>query len=221
MSTLGKQHLYEFGPFRLDTEEGQLLHDGEPVPLTHKAFEMLRVLVENNGHVVAKDDFLNKIWPETFIEEGILTVNIANLRKVLGDDRSAHRYIETVPRRGYRFIASVRDVQLESADLAVKEPSSINVTTEAKDKSRWVELASQSQSPGIKLSWWRRPVIWVAIPMLLAGAVVLSYIRIRNKPSPTNPLFVRSIAVLPFKPLVSGSHDEALELGMADTLITK
>ncbi|MGI9068543.1 MAG: winged helix-turn-helix domain-containing protein [Pyrinomonadaceae bacterium] len=58
MSTQEKQHLYEFGPFHLDTEEGQLLRDGEPVPLTYKAFEMLRVLVENHGHVVAKDDFL-------------------------------------------------------------------------------------------------------------------------------------------------------------------
>src|SRR5262249_33721052 len=167
MSTEGKPHLYEFGPFRLDTEEGQLLQDGEPVPLTHKAFEMLRVLVENNGHVVPKDDFLNKIWPETFIEEGILTVNIANLRKALGDDRSEHRYIETVPRRGYRFVAAVRDVRLPSADLAVREPSSINVTTEAKDKSRWRELADHvtpnlSQSPRKKLSWWLRPVIWAA-----------------------------------------------------------
>src|SRR5262249_23030920 len=102
---------------------------------------------------------------------------------------------------------------------------SINVTTEAKDKSRWDELADQvtanpNQSPSM-LRWWLRPVIWAAMVMLLAGAVALSYLRIRNKPNLTNPLSVRSIAVLPFKPLVSESRDEALELGMADTLITK
>src|SRR5215813_7981994 len=201
MSTLGKQHLYEFGPFRLDTEEGQLLHDGEPVPLTHKAFEMLRVLVENNGHVVAKDDFLNKIWPETFIEEGILTVNIANLRKVLGDDRSTNRYIETVPRRGYRFIASVREVQVESVALVVKEPPGIKVRTEEDtDRSSGDELdvpvtVKLSQPLSIKPRWRLRPLTWAALVVLLAIASALSYLSIRNKPNPTNPFSIRSIAV--------------------------
>jgi len=227
MSTQGKPHLYEFGPFRLDTREGQLLHGGKPVPLTHKAFEMLRVLVENNGHVVAKDDFLNKIWPETFIEEGILTVNIANLRKALGDDRSANRYIETVPRRGYRFIASVREVQVESVALVVKEPPGIKVRTEEDtDRSSGDELddpvtVKLSQPLSIKPRWRLRPLTWAALVVLLAIASALSYLSIRNKPNPTNPFSIRSIAVLPFKPLVSESRDEALELGMADTLITK
>jgi DNA-binding winged helix-turn-helix (wHTH) protein/Tfp pilus assembly protein PilF/TolB-like protein len=228
MNTQEKQHLYEFGPFHLDTEEGQLLRDGEPVPLTYKAFEMLRVLVENSGHVVAKDDFLKKIWPETFIEEGILTVNIANLRKALGEDRSAHQYIETVPRRGYRFVARVREVQHISADLAVPSntPVIIEDETTAADKSGGVAPTDQKKGPtenrsSREVKWWLRPNSWAVGLMMIVVAVALSYFWIWNKPNPIGPLAVRSIAVLPFKPLVLESRDEALELGMADTLITK
>ncbi len=227
MSTQEKQHLYEFGPFHLDTEEGQLLRDGERVPLTYKAFEMLRVLVENSGHVVAKDDFLKKIWPETFIEEGILTVNIANLRKALGEDRSAHRYIETVPRRGYRFVASVREVQHESAHFPVVESSSTPVIIEdetgAANKPAGVAPTDQKKEltrSTSEIRWWLRPISWAAALMLIVLAVALSYLWIWNKPNPIGPLAVTSIAVLPFKPLVSESRDEALELGMADTLIS-
>ncbi len=225
MSTQREHHLYEFGPFRLDTEEGQLLHNGQPVPLTYKALEMLRVLIENSGHVVAKDDFLNKIWPDTFIEEGILTVNIANLRKALGEDRNAHRYIETVPRRGYRFIASVKDLR-PGAEIAVKVLSNISVAGEEKDGRTGNGLAHEvtanlSPAPSSKVKWWLRPVTWVAIVMIAGVTVALSYLWIRNKRDPPDPPSVRSVAVLPFKPLISESRDEALELGLADTLITK
>lgn len=229
MSTPEKQR-YEFGPFRLDTEEVQLWRDGERVPLTHKAFEMLRVLVENSGHVVAKDDFLQKIWPDTFIEEGILTVNIASLRKALGEDRGAHRYIETVPRRGYRFVATVKKLRDESLDLGKdlsNTPVIIEDESSAADKRGGVEPADQKKTftlnrSRMELRWWLRPISWAAIVMMMIGlAVALSYLWIWNKPNPISPLAVRSIAVLPFKPLVSESRDEALELGMADSLIAK
>jgi len=229
MSTQEKQR-YEFGPFRLDTEEDQLFRDGERVPLTHKAFEMLRVLVENSGHVVAKDDFLQKIWPDTFIEEGILTVNIANLRKALGEDRGAHRYIETVPRRGYRFVAPVREVRDENVGLVKEGPSGIQVITEEKESK--TQGHGDTETPGkaedhilgaslrylVSVS---RLKALVAFMLLICLAVALSLVWIRTKPNPTSPLAVRSIAVLPFKPLAAERRDEAVELGMAETLITK
>jgi len=97
--------LYEFGPFRLDPAERKLLRDNEIVALTPKAFDTLLLLVRNSGHLLEKDELINMLWPETFVEEGSLSNNIFLLRKALGEDPA---FIETVPRRGYRFIGAVR-----------------------------------------------------------------------------------------------------------------
>lgn len=100
--------LYEFGPFRLDVAEQLLLRAGEPVPLKRKEFETLLVLVENSGRLVEKEKFFEEVWPGTAVEDGSLTVSISNLRKALGRDERGRQYIETVPRRGYRFSADVQ-----------------------------------------------------------------------------------------------------------------
>ena len=105
--SLQTKHIYEFGPFRLDAAEHLLLRDGEAVPLTPKAFDLLLALVERHGHLLEKDELLKKVWPDTFVEESNLTSNISQLRKALGDVENGLRYIETAPKRGYRFIASV------------------------------------------------------------------------------------------------------------------
>jgi len=102
------KHFYEFGPFRLDPAERLLLRDGQHVPLTPKAFETLLILVENCGHVIDKDELLKKVWPDTFVEEVNLAKNVSYLRKILGGEQ-ASQYIETIPKRGYRFVASVND----------------------------------------------------------------------------------------------------------------
>src|SRR2546423_760789 len=101
------KHCYEFGPFRLDVAERVLLRGGLPVPLTQKAFETLYVMVENSGRVLGKDELLKTIWPDTFVEETTLAQNIFTLRRTLGEAPDKNRYIETVPRRGYRFAAKV------------------------------------------------------------------------------------------------------------------
>ena len=85
--------------------------DGEPVPLTPKAFLTLLVLLQNYGRTVEKEELLREVWPGTFVEEGNLTVTIFMLRKSLGEGRNENKYIKTVPRRGYRFVAPVRKVQ--------------------------------------------------------------------------------------------------------------
>ncbi|HZI59527.1 MAG TPA: winged helix-turn-helix domain-containing protein, partial [Pyrinomonadaceae bacterium] len=101
-------HYYEFGPYRLDVGQRVLTRTGEAVSLTPKATEILTLLVVNAGQLVGKDELLKKVWPDTFVEESNLTQNIFLLRRILGDERPAPRYIETVVRRGYRFIANVR-----------------------------------------------------------------------------------------------------------------
>src|SRR5262249_36790530 len=112
--SLQTKHIYEFGPFRLNAAEHILLRDGEAVPLTPKAFDLLLALVERYGHLLEKEELLKKVWPDTFVEEANLASNISQLRKALGDGENGHRYIETAPKRGYRFVASVREIVRES-----------------------------------------------------------------------------------------------------------
>src|SRR5262245_54146370 len=100
---------YEFGSFRLDPAERSLRRDGVPVQLTPKMFDILIFLVERNGQLVSKDELMRAVWPDTFVEDANLTVNISSLRKALGETGNGHQYIETVQRRGYRFGAEVRE----------------------------------------------------------------------------------------------------------------
>lgn len=102
--------LYEFGPFRMDTGQQLLLRDGQPVPLQPKAFEILLLLIRNSERVVLKDELLNSVWANTFVQESNLTQNIFVLRKALEDGDGTHRYIVTVPGRGYRFAERVRTI---------------------------------------------------------------------------------------------------------------
>jgi Tol biopolymer transport system component/DNA-binding winged helix-turn-helix (wHTH) protein len=106
------KHFYEFGPFRLETTERVLLREGEFIPMTPKTFDTLLALVESGGRIVDKEELLQRIWPDTFVEEVSLAKKISLLRKTLGEDVS-HHYIETIPRRGYRFVAQVREVSQE------------------------------------------------------------------------------------------------------------
>jgi Tol biopolymer transport system component/DNA-binding winged helix-turn-helix (wHTH) protein len=110
--------VYEFGSFTVDPVERVLLQDHTPVSLTQKGFDLLLFLIENDGQVVEKDRLMKAIWPDTFVEESNLTQNISVLRKVLKDD--GHRYIKTVPRRGYRFVGHLRETTTETR-LVVEE----------------------------------------------------------------------------------------------------
>jgi DNA-binding winged helix-turn-helix (wHTH) protein len=104
------QRIYEFGPFRLDTDSYALLRDGRPVTLTRKAVEMLIVLIEHRGEVLEKESLLRRLWPDTTVEDSNLTQNIYMIRQALGEGAQQQTYIETVPKRGYRFVAEVTEV---------------------------------------------------------------------------------------------------------------
>jgi DNA-binding winged helix-turn-helix (wHTH) protein/tetratricopeptide (TPR) repeat protein len=160
---------FEFGTFRLDLSERLLVRDGKAVPLAPKLFETLAILVENSGHILEKDELIKKLWPDTFVEESSLAQNIFQLRKVLKDRGSTRRYIETVPKRGYRFCADVIEISNDDDEGA---------------------------------------------PLYLTNAhsVVND-----DTTSPT----VKSLAILPFKPLGGEKADEYLGLGMADATIIK
>src|SRR5687768_13328543 len=114
-----KSYYYEFGRFRLDARERVLLRDRDLVPLTPKVFEILLALVEQSGHVVEKDYLMKRVWPDTFVEEGNLTQNISLLRKALGETQGGVQFIETISRRGYRFVATVREDTGNGTNYAV------------------------------------------------------------------------------------------------------
>jgi DNA-binding winged helix-turn-helix (wHTH) protein/Tfp pilus assembly protein PilF len=160
---------FEFGPFHLDLFERLLLRNGKAVPLAPKVFDTLAILVENSGHILEKDDLLTKLWPDTFVEESSLSQNIFQLRKVLAEDTPDLQYIDTIPRRGYRFSADVREI-MQGDDEA-------------------------------------------ASPYLTNACSLI-------KKDETS-LAVKSLAVLPFKPLGKEKADEYLGLGMADATIIK
>src|SRR5215470_18246401 len=110
----GRHVVYEFGEFQLDLVRQLLWHHGEPLVLAPKVFETLLVLVQNSGRTLGKEELIQALWPGTFVEEANLSQNIFLLRKALGDDRNGHSFIHTVPRRGYRFIAPVTEIETES-----------------------------------------------------------------------------------------------------------
>ncbi|HXD29948.1 MAG TPA: alpha/beta fold hydrolase [Pyrinomonadaceae bacterium] len=108
---------YEFGPFRLDKVEQFLLRGNEVVPLTPKLYEILLVLVQNSGRLQPKDELMKSVWPDSHVEEGNLTRNISTLRKLLGEGSDDSKYIETVPKRGYRFVADVKHLAGDEGNL--------------------------------------------------------------------------------------------------------
>jgi adenylate cyclase len=98
-------HFYRFGEFTLDARQKVLLRKGKPLPLAPKVIDTLLTLVEHSGRIVEKQELMTRVWPDTFVEESNLTYSIRQLRKTLGDDARHPRYIETIPKRGYRFLS--------------------------------------------------------------------------------------------------------------------
>ncbi len=105
---------FEFGEFLLDAKEKVLLCEGKPLSITPKAFELLCALIGKHGQLIEKNELMTAVWADSFVEEGNLTFTIRLLRKALGDDAQNPRFIETVPKRGYRFIAEVKEISVEN-----------------------------------------------------------------------------------------------------------
>ncbi|QQS41583.1 MAG: winged helix-turn-helix domain-containing protein [Acidobacteriota bacterium] len=125
---LPSRRFYEFASFRVDVAERQLLREGKPVPLTPRVFDILLVLLENAGRTVKKDRLMDKVWQDTFVEEGNLNRNISTLRKVLGDDAQSQRLIKTIPKRGYRFTSKISEIVEEDDEIVVEDRTSLRMS---------------------------------------------------------------------------------------------
>ena len=237
-----EKRLYEFGPFRLDTAEHVLLRDGEPVPLRPKEFAVLLALVGNHRHVLTKEQLLEAVWPNQFIEEGNLNRQISTLRRVLGDTSDEPQYVQTVPKVGYRFVASVREIVSRSADIMERELQSkrsdmvierrtlSRIVTEEEDETDVSKLEPGFEPVALLTTGKKEKRIaqiqWLALGiagvLLISLTLALTYSwSLRRSHERNAAPLVRSLAVLPFKPIGVGDEDEFLGLGMADALITK
>ena len=225
--TKPNKHFYEFGPFRVDPQKRLLLGDKGPVSLAPKAYELLLALVENSGRVLDKDELMGRVWPDQIVEEANLTVNISALRKALGESPNEHRFIVTVPGRGYKFVEGVREVWDGPTDLRSEErtgsPGVIAGEGERREPERENPMEAPTAVPPAAPKPRRRTQDLTAFAVALLGVglgVTVLYLWTSSRPTAAGgAASIRSIAVLPFKPLSAEGRDEALELGMADTLI--
>ena len=162
--------IYEFGPFRLEPNERKLLRGNEIVELTPKAFDTLLILVRNSGHLLEKDELISRVWPETFVEEGSLSNNIFLLRKALGEETA---FIETVPKRGYRFVAGVRQLP-HAAPPPLEKPfeGQRELANEVSaDRSLSPPVVAAISANGRRL-WPTRAAIAVVLVVLVMGAAL-------------------------------------------------
>ena len=204
--TTQNSHVYEFGPFRLVPAEKQILRDGDPVPLTPKSFDLLVVLVENAGHLVEKSELMNRVWPDSFVEEANLSVKMSELRRVLGEASDQNRYIETVPRRGYRFVAEVRDLR-ELSDPGGEADTNESVGTDAEE----TQLRF--------LRFW--PAGLAAVLAIAAFLALLNFGGVRDRLFGGNdPAPIRSLAVMPLENLSGDASQEYFADGITEALIT-
>lgn len=160
------QPFYEFGEFQLDPTERILFHHGAHVHLQPKTFETLLALIEQSGHVVRKEELMERVWPDAFVEEINLTKNISTLRKTLRNGYDAGEFIETIPTVGYRFVVAVR--QSANGDVALEVPAS---ATPAEEENLAVPPAPRRQfavSP-------RRQWLWYGLALLLVVGVSLAW----------------------------------------------
>ena len=200
-------HSYEFGRFRLITGERVLLREGELVPLTPKVFDILVTLVENGGQVVAKDDLMKRVWPNTFVEEGNLTQNISLLRKALGESPGGVQFIETVPRRGYRFVPDTNQTWGE-------KPQETDTPLVSTDPVPVVSIPNMATHATVSR---RTPLYAFAAGIVVLGLIGLVYFTSWGKAGEPTP--IQSIAVLPFVDESADPDAEYINDKIAESLI--
>lgn len=153
-------HIFEFGKFVLDPNERILLADGEPVHLTDKVFDTLYVLVQHNGRLLTKEQMMSSIWEESFVEEGNLAKNVSRLRKILNVDDAA--VIETIPRRGYRFAADVKEIDSDTS-LLIRRNLRVKITQTTDEQKESIEEGTARKQIEAASTVSRRSFIPVAL----------------------------------------------------------
>ena len=219
------KEVYRFDRFVLDPVERILSCDGAPVSLTPKAFDTLICLVRNQGRMVTKDELLKQVWPDTFVEEINLAVNISTIRKALGENPQECRFIATVPGRGYRFVAEVHNIADQNADTNWSgTPKRAKTTVDSDDPEIRHNTGNGSAfghrpaaaAPG------KRSLLMLAIPAVLTlaiTAILASYLWRGQKQTKESVSAISSVAVLPFADLSPDQQQQYFIYGLTEQLI--
>lgn len=215
---------YEFGSFRVDLSNCVLTKDGAEITLPCKAFDLLTVLIERRGQVVTRNELLEILWSDPIVEESNLTQTIYLLRKALGEG-AEYKFIETLPKRGYRFNAKVSEVWPEACRAGARAESS---PARAAESTPLDEHQTTAAGAPLTPEGARRPGrkfhAYALAAGLLAGlclALVLLFGERGSGGNVTNLRAVKTLAILPFKNVGSNEQDAFLGLGLTDSLITK
>lgn len=203
-----KSPKYSFRSFRLDVSERQLLKDDVPVLLSPKVFDVLVELVSNSGHLLRKDELIEAVWTEAFVDEGNLTRAIHTLRKALGDDQNGNKFIETVTKKGYRFVAET----FAETGAAERHPDPHFDPLSSDPETEAVEEPSRAERPVLVR---RTLVIATGLLLIFVLAAVVGTGFFSREAG------VRSIAILPLRSLVPENRDPVYEIGIANSLILK
>ncbi len=209
-----EKHFYQFKSFRLNVKERQLLNNNLSVSLTPKVFDVLVALVERGGHLVEKDELLKLVWADSFVEEINVARSVHTLRRILGEDENGSKFIETVAKKGYRFVAEITEVrEPDKRQSATAVGSQDGVNEEVSSSPRQLLPTADKPKPNTR-------IILFAVGFLSA-VFLIALLSFNFQKSSTNPNKAKSFAVLPLKPINAGSRDDIYEVGIADSLIIK
>ncbi len=205
------ENVYRFDDVVVDCENFRAQRNGRKIIMTPRAFDVLVFLLKNGGRVVEKQELFDNVWKETFVSDNALTKIIKEIRHVLEDHAENPRYIETVPKRGYRFIGEISETD-DQTDQKIEIVFSGN-------EAQISRLSTDRKaSPRFAFS---KTIVALSLAGLAAISGIAAWLLLPQPPGTPRTTPIRSIAVLPFKPIDADSGDESLEMGMAATLITR
>ena len=204
MPELNSQTTYEFADFRLIPQEGLLLRNGESIPLAPKVFETLRFLLERRGTLVRKAELMDQVWADCFVEENAVSKSVWAIRNALGEDPKNPRFIQTVPKRGYRFVGEVTESGNGSIAAALGDEQ--QVFTERRTAS----------TPHVPARNWFRNLAFAAIAAI---ALVTVLFALRGSFSASDRVEIRSMTVIPLENVSGDPAEQYFVSGVTDSLI--
>ena len=212
------RHFYEFAEFRLDAENHTLWRGGELVQIFPKSLEILVLLVDRKGAIVSREELLETVWKDTFVEESNITYTISLLRKTLG----SKNYIQTVPKRGYRFTAAVREVSENGKAAVAAALSNENGALSPAEAAIVAPQGAVPSAPKAQIRWHFIAIILLGLLLVTSFAVWLKFSDRQGLSGlPVGERNIRTVAVLPFKTLNEGEQTKALSFGLTDSLISR